>query len=89
MVKIKKMVLDVLKPHDPGIFKVASDLALLGENYRTKVSVIELDKQTETLRIEITGDSLNFELIASTLKSMGASLHSVDEVEAINEQETR
>ena len=87
MVTIKKMLLDVLKPHEPGIFKVANDIAGLGENYCAKVSVIELDKHTETLKIEITGDTLDFDLIVSTLNEMGASLHSVDEVVAINEKE--
>ena len=88
MVMIKKMLLDVLKPHEPGIFKVASDIAGLGNTYCVKVSVVELDKQTETIKIEVTGDTLDFELIAATLKGMGASLHSVDEVIATNEHET-
>lgn len=80
------MILDVLKPHEPGILKVSSDIAALGENYCVHVTVIELDERTETLKIEVTGDSLDFDLITSVLTEMGASLHSIDEVVAINEK---
>ena len=87
MVAIKKLILDVLKPHEPGILKLASDIASLGDNYCANISVVELDKQTETLKIEVTGNTLDFDLIVSTLNDMGVSLHSVDEVEAINEKD--
>jgi hypothetical protein len=84
MVSIKRVVLDVLKPHEPSILLLSTALAELGDDYWVRLTVIELDKNTETLQIEIAGKDLDFPLIDSVLKEMGASLHSIDEVEAQN-----
>jgi len=85
MVSIKRVVLDVLKPHQPNAFELSTALASLGDDYLVRLTVVEVDKSTETLEIEVTGKAIDFAAIESTLNSMGASLHSVDEVEAQNE----
>lgn len=85
MVSIKKIVLDVLKPHQPNAFELTTAIASLGDDYRVKLTVVEVDKNTETLQIEISGSAIEFSAIESTLSSMGASLHSIDLVEAQNE----
>ena len=84
MVSIKRVVLDVLKPHQPNVIELSTAIAELGDDYRVRLTVIELDTKTETLQLEVTGNELDFALIESTLKDMGASLHSIDEVEAQN-----
>ena len=84
MVSIKRVALDVLKPHQPNVIELSTAIAELGDDYRVRLTVIELDTKTETLQLEVTGNELDFALIESTLKDMGASLHSIDEVEAQN-----
>ena len=84
MVSIKRVVLDVLKPHQPNVIELSTAIVELGDDYRVRLTVIELDTKTETLQLEVTGNELDFALIESTLKDMGASLHSIDEVEAQN-----
>jgi hypothetical protein len=89
MVSIKRVVLDVLKPHQPNAFELSTAIASLGDDYLVRLTVIEVDKSTETLEIEITGKAIDFSAIEATLNSMGASLHSVDVVEAQNDPRTK
>lgn len=84
MVLIKRLVLDVLKPHQPSVVELSTAVAELGEDYWVRLTVVELDTETETLQLEVIGGDLDFPLIESRLRDMGASLHSIDEVEAQN-----
>ena len=81
MATIRKLVLDVLKPYQPNALDFAATLADLGGDYRVRLTVTELDKKTESTILEITGSDIDFEAIEKAIKRMGASLHSIDEVE--------
>lgn len=83
MTSVKRLVLDILKPHQPNILELARAIATLGEDYRVNIQVLEVDEQTETLQLIIEGDSLNFEHISSVIDEKGASLHSIDEVSVL------
>lgn len=83
MSSVKRLVLDVLKPHQPNILEFAHSIASLGEDYRVDIQVLEVDEQTETLQLLIEGDSLDFDLISTVINTNGASLHSIDEVSVI------
>jgi hypothetical protein len=80
MTRIRRLLLDVLKPRQPGVVELGSVLAAQGE-LQVKVIVAELDDRTETLQIEITGSDIDFERVCEAINEFGASLHSVDEVE--------
>ena len=86
MVRVKRLVLDVLKPHHPSVLEFTRLLAEQGE-HRVRSTVLEMDDQTETLRVLIEGTAIDFERIQATIADSGASLHSVDEVEAESESE--
>jgi hypothetical protein len=85
MVFLKRIVLDVLKPHHPNPLEFARAIAEQGakrdNHYRVKLTVQEMDEKTETILIVIEGDNIDFEAITETVSSMGGSLHSIDEVE--------
>jgi len=85
MVSVKRVVLDVLKPHQPNALEFSMALAKVGTDYCVRLNVIEVDESTETLQIEIEGNDIDFEAIQSTISDMGASLHSIDEVEVQSE----
>ena len=80
MIVLKRLVLDVLKPHHPNILEFSKALAEQGE-YRVRVVVLEMDEQTETLQVVIEGAHIDFERIQAAIGDFGASLHSIDEVE--------
>jgi hypothetical protein len=85
MVSVKKIILDVLKPHQPNALEFSQAIAGMGVDYRVRLTVLEMDENTETLQIEIVGSAIDFEAIQLTINDMGGSLHSIDEVEVQNE----
>ncbi|MDH5648723.1 MAG: DUF211 domain-containing protein [Gammaproteobacteria bacterium] len=84
MVKVKKILLDVLKPHEPGVLEFARTIAAQGDDYRVELTVAEMDDKTETLQLIIEGADIQLETIVSAINSMGGSLHSIDGVDVVN-----
>lgn len=81
MTAIRRLVLDILKPHQPNALEFATKLAEVGADYKVKLTVAEVDEKTETIVLTIIGQEINFEDITSVIEKMGASVHSIDEVE--------
>lgn len=77
----KRIILDVLKPLQPNALEFTRHLAEEIPNCRFMVRVVEVDSQTESLVVEITGDAIPVEEIYSVITKLSASVHSVDEVE--------
>lgn len=77
---ISRLVLDVLKPHQPSIDVLGSELMKLESVNGIKIKVEELDEKTASLRIVIRGENLNLKELTDTLESMNCAVHSVDEV---------
>ncbi len=80
MTQVKRVVLDILKPHQPNVLEFARVLAEQGD-YRVKLTVLEMDDKTETLQVAIDGEMIDFVRIQQAISEFGASLHSIDEVE--------
>jgi len=87
MVSVKKVVLDVLKPHQPNALEFSQAIAKVGTDYYVHLTVLEVDENTETLQIEIEGSAIDFDAIQASINDLGGSLHSIDEVEVQNEQD--
>ena len=87
MVYVKKIVLDVLKPHQPNALEFSQAIAKVGDDYHVHLIVLEMDENTESVQIEIAGNSIDFEAIHSAIKDLGGSLHSIDEVVVQSEVE--
>jgi hypothetical protein len=85
MALVKRLVLDVLKPHQPNAIEFSQALAKAGGNYRVCITVLEVDENTETLQVVVEGDAIDFDAVQSGISAMGGSLHSIDEVEVQGE----
>ena len=85
MVLVKRLVLDVLKPHQPNALEFSQALAKAGGNYRVCITVLEVDENTETLQVVVEGDAIDFDAVQSGISDLGGSLHSIDEVEVQGE----
>jgi len=81
MVLVKRLVLDVLKPHQPNALEFSQALAKAGGDYRVCITVLEVDEKTETLKVVVEGDAIDFDAVQSGICDLGGSLHSIDEVE--------
>lgn len=93
MSDLKRLVLDVLKPHNPSIIDVAQQLSILDGISGVNVSIKEVDQETETVKITIKGNSIDYDLVEETIREVGAVIHSVDNVSAgkelVDELETQ
>ena len=78
---IKRVVLDVLKPLHPNALEFASAIVDQHGGCRVKVTVNEVDQKTESTIVVIVGDDIPYEDVVKTISSLGASVHSIDEVE--------
>lgn len=84
MINLTRVVLDVLKPHQPGPIDFARRLAETSPGLVVNLLVIEMDDKTHTLQIEIAGPDIPLDDIEHVINGMGGSLHSVDEVQVEN-----
>ena len=79
MSSLKRVVLDVLKPHLPNALDFAHAIADRNSGCRVTVSVTAVDEKTESTVVE--GENIPYEDISETITVLGASVHSIDEVE--------
>ena len=82
MTDIKKLVLDVLKPHDPSIVELSRRLANLHGVIGVNCTIDEVDQETESIKITIEGTAIDYEKVVATVRETGAVVHSVDSVSA-------
>jgi len=82
MGKIRRVVLDVLKPHDPSIIELAGELSDLSGVEAVNISIYEIDRRVENAKITIEGNDLNYDDVLKIIGENGATVHSIDEVVA-------
>jgi hypothetical protein len=92
MSQIKRLVLDVLKPHEPTNVQVASAIGDIQDVDGVNLSLYEVDQQTENVKITVEGTDVDFNLVLQTIENLGGVVHSVDEIIAgkkiVEEEET-
>lgn len=81
MTQVKRLVLDVLKPHHPNALEFAEALATLAAGVQVSLKVVEVDEKTESTIIDIVGNALDYASIEARINDLGGSIHSIDEVE--------
>ncbi len=77
---IRRLVLDVLKPHEPGLIDLTTGLLDHLEVDGVTGTLLEIDEDVRSVRIVIEGDDLQVPLIEDAIADQGASIHSVDQV---------
>ena len=85
MVSVKRIVLDVLKPHQPNALEFSQAIAEVGDDYHVNLVVMEVDEKTESVKVTVNGAVIDFDAIKMVITSLGGSLHSIDEVEVQSE----
>jgi len=82
LTNIKRLVLDVLKPHNPTIIELAERLGGLDGISGVNISLEEVDKDTDSIKITIEGNNINYNKIDNVICECGAVIHSIDGVSA-------
>jgi hypothetical protein len=79
---IRRLVLDVLKPHKPTVVEVSEALSHLNGVEGINIIINEIDQQVENAKVIVVGVSISFDEIRKKLEEFGATIHSIDEVAA-------
>ena len=80
--KIRRLVIDALKPMEPNIIELAKVISLKNGVSAVNISMVEIDLKVENAKITIEGDDIIYEEIRDLIEDMGGSVHSIDEVVA-------
>lgn len=77
---VRRVVLDVLKLRDPPLPELALRLSSIPNVDGVNVSLVEIDQDTESVKIAIEGEDIDIEQVRELMKDCGAVIHSVDQV---------
>jgi hypothetical protein len=80
--EIRRLVLDVLKPHHPSIVDLAKKLGSIEGISGVNCSLEEVDQETESIKITVEGTAIDYTILEQAISEMGAVVHSVDSVSA-------
>ena len=80
VVHVTKLVLDVLKPHQPSILEMSKLLGELEGVKSVNTVLREVDADTETVVLSLEGPELDYEEVLDAIEQCSASVHSMDEV---------
>ena len=82
MAKIRRLVLDTLKPHEPNSVELATELSDLDGIGAVNISIYELDRKVENAKITIEGEDVQLVEVERVIEDLGGTIHSIDEVVA-------
>jgi len=82
MGRIRRLVLDVLKPHEPSIIEMASNLSELPGIEAVNISIYEIDLKVENAKITREGTNINYQEVLRAIGEHGGTVHSIDEAVA-------
>ena len=82
MATTRRLVLDVLKPHEPPLREFAAELAETETVDAVNATLVEVDRQVETVSVTVESEALEFDRVAAAVEDLGGSVHSVDQVVA-------
>ncbi len=82
MAVIRRIVLDILKPHEPSILDLASLLGDLPGIAGVNILIYEIDRDVENAKITMEGSDIPFERVREVIIDNGGAIHSLDEVVA-------
>ena len=80
MSSIKRLVLDLLKPHEVENVEFARSIADAEGVEGVNVGLLETDKQVQNLKLTIEGDAVDVRAVQETIEDLGGTIHSVDEI---------
>jgi hypothetical protein len=80
--KLRRVVLDTLKPHEPNIVLLALALTELPGVAAANITLVDMDARVESVKITLEGDAIDFDQVRELLIELGTSVHSIDQVVA-------
>ena len=82
MSKIRRLVLDILKPHEPSIIDLAQQLSDLEDIEGVNISIYEIDRKVENAKVTIQGKNILYNEVLKVIQDNGGAVHSIDQAVA-------
>lgn len=80
MSTVRRIVIDVLKPHDPSLLEFTQALAELKCLESVTTSLIEHDKEVQNVELALEGEDVEYDAIEERIEELSGTIHSVDQV---------
>lgn len=80
MPAIRRLVLDILKPHDPSLLTFTDRIGSTDHVTAATASLIEHDQEVQNVKLTVEGDDLDYDTIEAVVGELGGTVHSVDQV---------
>lgn len=80
MAPLRRLVVDVLKPHEPPTLTFTQQIAETESVAGVNATLIELDKEVQNVKFTIEGESIDYDVIEEIIEDAGGTIHSVDQV---------
>jgi hypothetical protein len=78
MSNIRRVVLDVLKPHEPSIIDLARQLSNLEGIDGVNISIYEIDRKVENAKVTVQGKDIVYDEVLKVIQDNGGAVHSID-----------
>lgn len=77
---IRRIVVDALKPREVSIVELSKVLCDVGGAEQVDIIVAEVDAKTETIKVTLKGEDINYEEMVRVVDQFGAVIRSIDEI---------
>ncbi len=78
--RLTKVVLDVLKTHIPSLIEFSNEISKVEGVSKVEAELVEVDAETDSIKLVIEGEGIDYEELEKTIKRLGAAIHSIDQV---------
>ena len=80
MVPVRRVVIDVLKPHEPPLVTFTERIGAIDTVESVTSSLIELDREVQNVKVTAEGDDVDVDALEAGVEELGATVRSVDQV---------
>lgn len=80
MPPVRRVVIDVLKPHEPALLEFTERVAETDSVAAVTSSLIELDQEVQNVKLTLEGEAVDVDAVEAAVEGLGGSVHSVDQV---------
>lgn len=78
MAPLRRLVVDVLKPHEPTVVEFTRTMGDVDGVDGVTASLVELDKEVQNLKLTFAGEDLEVNDLEGAIEDLGGTVHSID-----------
>lgn len=77
---VRRLVLDLLKPHEPDVVRIARAVVATPGVDGVNATLLETDREVQNVKLTIEGNDVQPERVEATIEDLGGTVHSIDQV---------